>query len=85
MRLVILDQVRLQGQGFRFAVGDDEFDLTDLPHHQADTGTMTTGFLEIRAHTVAQHLGLTDIKNCVFAVAHQIAARLGGNLPQPGC
>ena len=33
---MVLDQVRLEHEGFRLAVGDDELDLTDLARHQPD-------------------------------------------------
>ena len=86
VRLVVLDQVGLQGQRLRLAVGDDELDLADLAHHQGDAGgmAMATPALEVAADPVAQHLGLTDVEDSVLRIAHQVAARLGGDLLQAG-
>ena len=33
---MVLDQVRLKDEGLSLAVGDDEFNLTDLACHQPD-------------------------------------------------
>ena len=86
MRLMVLDQVGLEGQGFGFTVGDDEFDLAHLPHHQGDAGAVgvAAAALEVAAHAIAQHLRLADVEDPVVAIAQQIATRLSRHLLQPG-
>ena len=81
--LVMLDQVGFQRQRFVFAVGNDEFQVADLAHHQANAGAMAGGIVEITAHPLAQHLGLADIQNAVVAIAHQVATGFGRKLLEP--
>ena len=85
VRLVLLDQVGFKRQRLGFTVGDDEFDLAHLAHHQGDARAvaMAATTLEITAHPIAQHLGLADVEDAIAGVAQQIAARLGGHLLEP--
>ena len=82
MRLVLLDQVGFERQGLGFAVGDDEFDLAHLAHHQGDARAvaMAAAALEIAAHPGAQQLGFADVEDAVLTVPQQVAARLRGHL-----
>lgn len=82
MRLVGLDQVGLERQRLGFTVGDDEFDLADLTHHQMDAGAQIMRIAEVTAHTAAQALRFTDVENAVIDVAHQVTTRFGGQLPE---
>ena len=80
--LMVLDQVGFQRQRLGFAVGHDELDLADLPHHQGDAravGVAATA-LEIAAHPVAQHLRLADVEDPVLAIPQQVAARFRRHL-----
>ena len=83
VRLMVLDQVGFKCEGFGLAVGDDEFDLTDLTCHQADARRQVLATAEVTAHPAAQCLGLADVKDAVLAVPHQIATGFGRNLLQP--
>ena len=82
MRLLVLNQVRLESQGLGLAVGHDEFNLTDLTHHQPDSRAEVVSAAEIAAHATAQALGLPYIKKSVLTIPHQIAAGLRGDLLQ---
>lgn len=84
MRLVGLDQIRFKGQCFAFTVGDDELDLDHLAHHEGDAGAEGLAITEIAAHPTAQGLGFADVQQPVFAVTHQVAARLGRQAAQKG-
>jgi len=53
MGLILLDQIRFQGQGLGIAVRHDHLDVTHLPHHQADAGAMALGGLEVTADAVS--------------------------------
>ena len=56
MRLLVLDQIRLESESFGLTVGHDEFDVTDLTHHQADARAQVVSAAEIAAHATAQAL-----------------------------
>ena len=56
VRLMVLDQVRLENEGLRLAVGDDELNLTDLACHQPDPWRQIVAAAEIAAYAAAQCL-----------------------------
>ena len=80
---MVLDQVGLEGQGLRFTVGDDEFDLADLTRHQTDARRQVMPTAEIAAHPAAQGFGFADVEDPVLSIAHQIATGFRRNLLQP--
>ena len=83
MGLVLLYQIRFQCEGFCLAVGHDEFDLADLPHHQGDARAVILRILEVTPNPVPEGLGFTDIENAVVLIAHQITTRLRGHILEP--
>ena len=83
VRLMVLDQIRLKNQRFGFTVGDDEFDFTDLPRHQADPWRKVVTTSEITSDPAAQCLGLSDVEDPVLPIPHQIATGFGRDLLQP--
>ncbi|MCG3162075.1 MAG: hypothetical protein JMDDDDMK_03304 [Acidobacteria bacterium] len=76
-RLVQLDQVRFQDQGFGFGVGDDELEIRDARDKFLRFGVHRARTLKILAHAVAQVLGLADIDDLALRVLVKIAAGLG--------
>ena len=81
---MLLDEIRLQSQRFSFRISNNEFNLVDLANHQLYAWTEHMISMEITPHSRPQFLGFTDIKNVILVVPHDIAARLLGDLPQPG-
>ena len=72
--LMVLDQIRLKNQGFRFTVSDDEFDLAHLTGHQANARRQVVTTAEITAHAAAQGLGFAHVKDAILTISHQVAA-----------
>ena len=83
MRLLVLDQVGFQRESFCLAIGHDEFDLTDLTHHQANARAQIVATAEIAAHPAAQTLGFAHVKQTILSVTHQVATRFGRDVLQP--
>ena len=92
--LMLPNQVGLQGQGFRFRIGNDEFNLRHLPHHQLQARTvqllpdrlvgLTLKRPEVRANPRSEAFGLAYIKDAIAIILHEINPRLPRQLGQAG-
>lgn len=67
-RLQALDQGVLEQQRIGLASHDDVADLDDLPHHDADLGTVLLRLHEVGGDPFAQALGLAHIDDRARAV-----------------
>ena len=67
-RLQALDQGVLEQQRIGLAFHDDVADLDDLPHHDADLGTVLLRLHEVGGDPLAQALGLAHIDDRARAV-----------------
>ena len=78
MRLMFFDERSFQDESFDFVVGDDDFDVGDLVDQRVGLDAVAeiaaAAGLKIRAHAVAQVLGLADIDHFSRRVFVQIDA-----------
>ena len=78
-RLVLLDEGCFEDQRFNFIVGDNEFNVGDLPHQLARLDIVAElrelACLEILPHPAAQILGLADVENLPGSVFVQVHSR----------
>lgn len=73
IRLVFLDERRLQDQGLGLTVGDDIIDAPDVTDQPSGFG-ITLGLAEIRRHALAQTDSLADVDHVAGSVFHQVHA-----------
>ena len=73
---MLLDERRFEDESFGFCVGDDEFKIRDLIDEffglDAVTEFTAPARLKIRAHAIAQALGLADVDDFAFRVLMKI-------------
>ena len=78
---MLLDERCFENEGLDFVIGDDEFDVGDLPDEffglDAVTEIAGSARLKVRAHTIPQVDRLANIDDRALFVFHQVAARLG--------
>ena len=73
-RLVLLDEIVLEGEGFLFVVDQNVVDVARFRDQASglDIGQLVLG--KIAAHAVPQHLGFADVDDLAAAVLVQIHA-----------
>ena len=77
-RLVLLDQIVFERQGFALVVHDDVIEIRDFPHQRAGFGIQPAGFEEVRFDAIPQGTRFPHVQNISQGVLEQIDARLGG-------
>ena len=77
-RLVLLDEVVFQRQGFALIVHHDVVEVRDFSDQRAGLCVHPARFQEIRAHTVAQGTRFPDIQNFSQRILEQVHPRLHG-------
>ena len=76
-RVILFDQVGLEGQRLNLRRGDDELEPVDLTDHELYPGIEGTCFLKVRTDPVPEGTGLADVEHLVLNPAHQVDAGLG--------
>ena len=61
-RLILLDEVIFERQGFAFVVDDDVIDIGDFAHQRAGLCIRPSRFEKVGAHARAQRAGLADVQ-----------------------
>ena len=74
VRLVQLDQVALQTQGFQIGIAQEDVKIRNVGDHGRNLGGVV-GIPEVGAHPVLQIDRLAHVNNGALAVLHQVAAR----------
>ena len=82
--LVFADQVALQDESFHFGVGDDEFEIADLPLQDLRLLVPGAAGLEVGTHPVPEALALADVEDALLGIPEQVDAALVGKVPEPG-
>ena len=77
-RLILLDQIVFERQGFALVVHDDVVDVRDFAHQRTGLGIHPAGFQEIRFHAIAQGTRFSHVQNISQGVLEQVDARLCG-------
>ena len=74
-RPVALDEVLLEVQRLRLALGDDHLDPADPVDHPVDPGAHVRAAVEVAPHAGAQRLRLADVEDVVPVAAKEVDAR----------
>lgn len=74
MRLVFLDEVAFEDEGFQFRFGDDELDIADALDKAHGFVIGLVGRVEIRPDAAAQVDGFADVNDLVAFILHQVNA-----------
>ncbi len=77
-RLVALDEVVFENQGFDFGVGEDEIEVGDAGDEATGLGVESFGTAEVGTDAAAQGKGLTDVDDVAGGVVHEVDAGGGG-------
>jgi hypothetical protein len=83
-RLEALDEVRLEEEGLAHVVGQGDLDIDDTVQRGLDPEGHLAGaaLLPVGAHATAQALCLADVQDASSGVAHEVDARLVGQVGQ---
>ena len=79
---VLLDEVALQNQCFKFRVRHNVLETPDPRHHLVDLGPLVPAGLKILTHPVFQGNSLSHIDDGILLIVHDIDARLPRQLFQ---
>ena len=82
LRLVTLDELVLEDQGFRRSVGPDDLEIHDVGDEFPRLGVKRARVLEVTAQAISQLGGLADIQDVAGLAFHEIATRRGGERAQ---
>ena len=77
-RTVLLDQVHLEDERFKFRTDHDPFQIGDLRDQLARLGDLVAALLKIGAHPVLEDDGLADVDDLAGGVLHDVNAGFFG-------
>ena len=78
-RLLLLDEVVFEGEGFVLVGDGDVLDVNGLAHEGAGFCVGLGGIEKVGADAGAKVLGLADVDDLALGVLVEVAARLGGD------
>ncbi len=81
-RPVTLDEVLLEVQRLRLALGDDDLDALDAVDHAVDADAHVAAAVEVAAHARPERLRLADVEDVVPLAAKEIDARAARQLAE---
>ena len=80
MGLILLNQIGFQGQGFGFGIGDDDLNVDDQRHHDANPGAVVLlTVAKVRPNTIAEAFRFSDIENLLGGIFHKVNPRFLGD------